>query len=691
MNIESRINNGYIPEIDGLRSIAVLCVLLYHLRAAYLPGGFTGVDVFFVISGYVVSRSLERDASLGVTAFLQRFYARRFLRILPALFICLLVTSAFTIFFIPEAWLSESIRKTGLAAFFGISNFALLSADSYFSPRPAFNPFTHTWSLGVEEQFYLVYPLLLFMILRARRHAGTMRLATAVLPALLIVSFAGFCWISKHNPEQAFYMLPYRFWELAAGAFCLQRQEGGLRLAPAISRGLAFLGLLLIVLAAWLGGVQAGPTLGPALAVAGAFSILLSLPAPETRNWPIARFLRNPVCVHIGKLSYSLYLWHWPVFVMFRWTTGLLDAPRMLAAVALSFALAELSYRFVERPFRGAAWVKSRPPYAILGAGLVCALLFHSIARHGYRSEGSLSVSVVMRHSAEWYPTPLQAPPAAGCTPRWQLQVTGGLAIQTLHLPCGGAQSTRQLFVIGDSHATAYDQMLSMLGQNEHIGIRIYAEAGCSYANLLTPSPPNCLAFTKSVTAKVLETAAPGDAVFFASLRMPRLADQYAETAISIPGMIALQAAPAFVQQRQLAYTESAALVAQYVGRGLIVIIDAPKPVFAAAPFRCADWYDRGNPMCGGLEVSRQGLLALRGPVMQALAQLSVTYPQVAVWDPFPVLCPGETCAAITGAGPLFFDGDHLSNTGNRLLYPSFKAFVDRVWKPKAPAATRMG
>ncbi len=142
---------NYIAGIDGLRAIAVLSVVLYHLEDTLLPGGFTGVDVFFVISGYVISKSLASSDTTSIRAFLLGFYKRRMLRILPALLVCLMVTSVVTAIFIPDGWLSRLNNWTGLWAFFGVSNFYLVhAADGYFTGGIPFNPFIHTWSLAVE-------------------------------------------------------------------------------------------------------------------------------------------------------------------------------------------------------------------------------------------------------------------------------------------------------------------------------------------------------------------------------------------------------------------------------------------------------------------------------------------------------------------------------------------------------------
>lgn len=236
------------------------------------------------------------------------------------------------------------------------------------------------------------------------------------------------------------------------------------------------------------------------------------------------------------------------------------------------------------------------------------------------------------------------------------------------------------MFVIGDSHAAAYSPMLLMLAQEEHVDIHMYLQSGCPYANLLVPTTASCRPFVDSVTKSVLSDAQPGDVVFLASLRMPRMGDQYSESAASIHDMMTWQAAPEAVEERNKAYDETAGLVARFSAKQLTIIFDAPKPVFSAAAFRCADWFDRHNPLCEtGLAASRGDLLALRQPIIDSLTRLSAAYSAVAVWDPFPVLCDTATCHAISESGPLFFDGDHLSNIGNRKLYPNFASFVRQI------------
>ena len=672
----------YVPEIDGLRAVAVGSVMLYHLHAALMPGGFTGVDVFFVISGYVVSMSLARDADYSFLQFLQRFYARRVLRIVPALLVCLLVTTAATILFIPSSWLSGTTQKTGLYAFFGMSNFALLSSDSYFSPRPAYNPFTHTWSLAVEEQFYLFYPLILFVSLRLGRSAGLVGVsAKALVSVLCFCSFAALWWVSGISREAAFFMLPYRFWELAAGAICFQLQSGGLRIAPLSARLAAVVGAVLILGTAYWADRQAYPFAWAAPAVLGSLLVIAGVSAGDMSASWVARLLRSQPFVLVGKLSYSLYLWHWPVYVLFRWTVGLDHPVSMAVAVALTFSLAALSYVLVERPIRRGRWVQAQPKALVVVVGLGCVALLWSTAKFAYGTQDRLSASVVMRHRSDWYPDEPQRKADASCRLRWGFEPTGQAFIQSLHGACDPVQWRGHLFVVGDSHATAYSQMLLMLAEQERVDVRIYLQPGCSFANLLSPATARCLPFVRASTDDILQRAAPGDTVFLASLRMPRLIDQSDESPKTIQGIIAQEGSPGEMEERRKALAEANDLIGRFAATGLRVMIDAPKPVFMAEAFRCSDWFNRNNSVCrGGLELPRDELLALRKPVMDSLAALSIDYPDLVTWDPLPALCGRVTCRAVTKQGPLFFDGDHLSNLGNRVLYPHFLAALREVW-----------
>jgi peptidoglycan/LPS O-acetylase OafA/YrhL len=518
----------YVPEIDGLRAIAVGTVMLYHLNfnASLTPGGFVGVDVFFVISGYVVSASLGRDAGRSLLDLLQRFYSRRILRIVPALLACLLATVAASILFIPIAWLSDTNYKTALYAFFGMSNFVLLGIDSYFSPRPEFNPFTHTWSLAVEEQFYLFFPLIFFVWSRFKDGEGVLRFgARGLLTGLSIVSFIFMWWVSGVNQEAAFYLLPSRFWELGIGAILFQVQCSGK--SPVASathaRRALLLGAALVLVAALFADRLAFPFPWAVPAAVGALLIIAAVSAVQASASPVAGLLRSPPMVFIGKISYSLYLWHWPVYTLVRWTVGLESLSNMVVAVGLSLLFAYLSYTLLERPIRSGRWIRVRPKSLIIAGGLAAIVLSWETSRLAIMKQYRLSVSVVMRDSTKWYP--YYWANTAGCPLEYASEAIDGTSVDIMRPRCSGPP--RHLFVVGDSHAGAYTTMFSLLAGQDGVDVRLYSRPGCSFANLLQPTAPSCASFVRASANDVGRRAAPGDVVFLAALRMNRLGDQW--------------------------------------------------------------------------------------------------------------------------------------------------------------------
>jgi len=342
----------YRPEVDGLRAVAVIAVVLNHTSSALLPSGFLGVDVFFVISGYVITASIQGRESSSALTFLLAFYARRIKRLLPALVACVAITSLLISLFNPAP---ATALKTGLSALGAVSNFYLIDqAADYFADATQLNPFIHTWSLGVEEQFYLVFPAL-FLIFGK----GVYR----VLAALSVLSYAAFLLLAGTSPHLSYYLMPTRFWELAAGAFAfwLTRRPFA---APEWLSGGALAGLVVVLL------LPADYQVPSTFAVVLLTALLIRTAGPGSRAH-IA--LATPAVVAIGLVSYSLYLWHWPVLVIARWTVGI-DRWTVVPLLALMGMLAVASYRLVEVPARQAVWCRSRMGEIALGLGTSIAV-----------------------------------------------------------------------------------------------------------------------------------------------------------------------------------------------------------------------------------------------------------------------------------------------------------------------------
>jgi len=642
---------GYVPGIDGLRAVAVLSVVLYHVAPQWCPGGFTGVDVFFVISGFVVSRSLAANWSGSLRSFVVGFYSRRIVRLYPALVACLLGSAVMSTLFIPRSWLSNAATKTGVAAFFGLSNFALLwFDDGYFSPRVEFNPFTHTWSLAVEEQFYLVFPILFFYVWKR----GGWRW---LVPALGIVSLSLASWETAHAGQRAFYLLPSRFWELCAGVTLHFLTAENPTRGQALRRPMLVVGTALM----GLGFAYANPSRVPfpaaVLPVAGAFLAVWGTIVPGRG---LSQVYASRPLVTVGKMSYSIYLWHWPVLVLLRWTIGVESFVSMSIAIVATALLGALSYYYVENPVRRSRWIAGLGEGRIVLRGGVAIAIAALVGTMIFKAQPWLSLSRT-RVMTDWHPLPWDPSPSA--TPP----------------PFAG----KRLFVVGDSRVGAYSTLLGELSVRDGVEVVEYFQPGCAVADLMETARPACTEFSRRIADEISARARPGDAVFLASLRSPRLCDQWKAFDVT---SVRASSESRVVSQRSAVLSEAGTLLDRFERAQLHVILDAPKPVFPAPAFRCSDWFNRNNPVCrGGLSLPRAEFETFRGPVMETIAELGRRHPRLTVWDTVPTLCPHGVCAAVVENRPFFFDGDHLSAHGNRVLYPEFRALLASFWAPRFP------
>lgn len=331
---------NYRADIDGLRAIAVLAVIFSHANIAHFSGGFIGVDVFFVLSGYLITSIILEDYRRSDFS-LARFYQRRVKRILPALFFVLACSAAMAWFLLlPGAY--EAFSKSLMLSALSVSNFYFLKKTDYFAADAAEVPLLHTWSLGVEEQFYLLFPLLFAFGLKTR----TIFITVAVLAvASLIASEIGSWWFPSAN----YYLLPTRAWEILAGSLCAFYLMGRERRANGI---LAALGLIFIVCAIILFEPSTRiPSLAALLPVGGSVLLILF----SNQAGVVGRMLSLAPLVWIGRISFSAYLWHQPVFAFARIRS--LEPPTqvmMSGLIVLVLFLAALSWRFVEQPFRHA-------------------------------------------------------------------------------------------------------------------------------------------------------------------------------------------------------------------------------------------------------------------------------------------------------------------------------------------------
>ncbi|MEC9346729.1 MAG: acyltransferase family protein [Pseudomonadota bacterium] len=358
--------DAYRADIDGLRAVAVLLVVLFHFDVQGFAAGHVGVDVFFVISGYLITRQLLSGGFAGPGGML-RFYARRAARIVPAFAVMLVVTLVACVTIIAPYDAREIAKQISSSALF-LSNLLYMRNVDYFFRSEVVRPLLHTWSLSVEEQFYLVYPLLLL----GPHRLGPNRSRLLPLALLAGASLAAALVVTRIDSRIAFYGLPTRFWELAAGGMLAIGARGKAEW-PAWPRIAAGVGLCLLVLSQVIPAIMKAPFPQPhMLAVAGT---VLLIHSGTTGPWTPHRWLSCAPAVLIGRMSYSIYLWHLPVLAAFSYVGPERPGPWSIAAAgAITLALASLSWTCVERPVR-ARLNRGRPARAIAAAVLVMAVI----------------------------------------------------------------------------------------------------------------------------------------------------------------------------------------------------------------------------------------------------------------------------------------------------------------------------
>ena len=354
----------YRSDIDGLRAVAVIPVVLYHAGVQSFAGGFVGVDIFFVISGYLITALVASEVRDGQFSLI-RFYERRIRRIFPALF-TVVATSCLAAYFLFMPLDFKRFGASVAAMTLFASNLLFWRQSGYFDAAADLKPLLHTWSLAVEEQFYFVFPIVLMLILRIRRN----RWRTLIIIMSVGASFAWNIWQVGTDPTAAFYLPLARAWELLLGSML------ALSIAPTIkhrsvNESAGILGIGLIAWSVWHFSAETPfPGISALLPCAGAALIIHSGTQEKTL---VSRMLSARVAVFVGLISYSLYLWHWPVIVFAKYvSSGELGGAKVAGLVLFSTLVASLSWRFVESPFRGRGALCKR---GMLFAGAAAAMV----------------------------------------------------------------------------------------------------------------------------------------------------------------------------------------------------------------------------------------------------------------------------------------------------------------------------
>lgn len=651
---------NYRRDIDGLRALAVLPVVLYHAGIPGIPGGFVGVDIFFVISGYLITSLIVEDLRNDRFTILG-FYERRVRRIFPALIVVLSVTAilASKLLFPIEL---EAFGVSLVATILFGSNLLFWHRTGYFAAPAAEEPLLHTWSLAVEEQFYVIFPLLLLYIYR--RHSGRWMLW---LVPISVVSFATSVWGVTHTPSSAFYLAPTRAWELLFGSLL------ALNALPRSSNRwlmelLSGAGLCLI---AW--GVLALSATAPFPGFNAIFPCLgagLIIYAGESVSTKTSKLLGAAPLVFVGLISYSLYLWHWPLLVFASiWNVHPLTALETAYVVGLSFLAAILSWRFVEAPFRKRDGFFQRKRLFITAATFMALLAIFGVfgvTSHGWPDRIPARMTQIASYSTS------KNPRRDLCfnTPNYHIPVERACIY--------GADVPPSYAVWGDSHADALISGIGEIALEHNASVVFFGSESC---------PPGLgVERVQKGYSCAADNAAVADYILaHNSIETVILAARYAIYSDGFLGDIGKSDKTKYspfisdesrtvydrARRRELLRSSLATTVSTLIGAGKNVVIVYPIPEIGySVPSTLArlvlEGYDPGEFLLDfkDYEVRQKAIFDI-------LDSLGTSKNILRIY-PHKRLCDGSACLTYTNSEPLYYDSDHLSLAGAGYVAPMF-------------------
>jgi peptidoglycan/LPS O-acetylase OafA/YrhL len=640
------------PEIDGLRAIAIVPVVLYHAGFKILSGGFSGVDVFFVISGFLITSIIYGDIRKGRFS-IAAFYERRVRRIIPALSAMLAVSTVLAcLMLMPDAFRQFGRSVAATTAF--VSNILFARESGYFGVAAETKPLIHTWSVAVEEQFYIFYPILLYLLFRYRR---TLVPATAF--AVLVASFTLAVWGVRYAPEASFYLAPMRAWELMLGAIL------ALGVLPASGNRVLnnVLSLVGVALIGWgmfgLSSESGFPGTGALFPGLGCALIIYST-GPAAGGTLVGSILSTPPFRAIGLISYSLYLWHWPLLIFAKYfAIRQMTQVETLGVVGLAVAVSVLSWHFIEQPFRGKSGAFSRK-VVFAGAGCLMAL-FLSVG---------IAIDRFQGFPSRFAPDVIQ--------PLEQDQVVDAehAHCYSLNAPrrgrlcrIGDTSTAAPTFLLwGDSHAMAIMPGLDQAGVVNHAAGLVAGRPGCQpllgvYRQVIR----TCLPYNNEVLA-LAERSSEIRVVFLVG-RWGIVANATQYRNKFRPNMYIRDDST-----REQSVLENRRVFARGLRRTVDRLVRAGKRVIIVAQVPEVG-YDVPLTMARmrlfrrffEIRPTRTEYLEYQRNAMDAMAALAAEH-LVEVIHPDEVLCAAIFCDVEQGGHPLYFDDHHLSAYGARYL-----------------------
>lgn len=658
----------YRPDIDGMRAVAILLVVIFHALPSTLPSGFIGVDIFFVISGYLITGIILKDLAAGHFSYLH-FYARRFRRIMPALVTVLLAVLLLGWFILLSDEYSNVSRNIVAGATF-TTNLILLRQASYFDWAAEMNPLLHLWSLGVEEQFYLLWPPILLFIHRYSRKW------IAYILMLGVITFGMNAYFISGNETKVFYLLPTRFWELLIGGMLAQYESSRPHTPPRHGNALALSGTVLLLIAIYCinrGESYPGwwallPTLATALLIAAGPDTLIN-----------RTLLANKPMVWFGLISYPLYLWHWPLLSIARINEGELNTSFALGILMLSTILAFLTWQFIELPaqfkFFPHHHKKQRDKYYVITAlGLIFAI-------------SALGLLVVYQ---DGYPNRYPAIEKA----RNELEQNAGHNIpasddckQTYGIKqsdCFQSGSKPMIAFIGDSHAWHLYTGMKEVGQREESEVLYLGHGAC---------PPlidiDTIEYGRDHDRKCVLTSEDYIRFFSSSPATIQTVVLASRGPSYISGhdygdgrrrweLAALQPQDQNSSQQAL-YLEGTSRLIDFLeskGKQVIFFVDNPELGFRPATCMLNRPIQLGSKQQQVCAMPAQVVNSRQAEYRKLIEELKVLHPKMKVFDSLKYWCNQDECFVSKDGKLLYMDNDHLNKHGSLYIAEHFFSWL---------------
>jgi peptidoglycan/LPS O-acetylase OafA/YrhL len=675
------------PDVEGLRAVAVLLVVLFHAGVPHLTGGYVGVDVFFVISGFVITGVLLREReSTGGTSIID-FYARRVRRILPAATLVIVVVAFVAYLMLGYAAGTLTANDGRWAAVF-LVNFHFTSVGTnYLASQLPPSPLQNFWSLSVEEQFYVVFPTLIIVVAALRRSVSFRARLAVTLVAVIIASYVWSIVQTANNPTAAYFSPFTRAWELALGALITVGTVSLKKIPPAVAAAMTWAGLAAIVVSAFAftsttaypGSLVAVPVVGAALIIAGGIVV----PA-----WGAERLLGLTPFRLGGKISYSLYLWHWPVLILAAEHYGKtqLGVGQNLLLLLLALAISVVTYLVFENPIRQMR-IASRLTVALGVVTIAATVAIMTFAIHhnnslGYTkfhivpapSQAAVVEQVAASRAAEATPHVLDPPVAQAAANRGNFGYVGCVpgtdaSTEPVNEPScelGDQASHRRMVVYGDSHALMWLPAFDAIAKSAHMKLSILGKPGCE-ADLLHYTAPKGLSL-------------PAGSPFTACDQWNRWARTFI-TKTKPAVLVITQDAP--VREFTPAQWESglAKTLDAVRSPGMRTFVLGNNPVLPTPPPQCLALHPTLVQFCSGT------LTTLWTPFNHAERAAAAAHGATYV-DPTPWFC-SDACPAIIGHYEVYSDSNHITAAYAQYLSNVLgQALGLRSATPAAPAAT---